>query len=62
MVYLNDDFKEGETIFPVFGDVVEPKTGRLLIFPPYWTYLHAGKPPVKPGYAKYFLGTYLTYL
>ena len=62
MVYLNDDFKEGETIFPVFGDVVVPKTGRLLIFPPYWTYLHAGKPPIKPGYAKYFLGTYLTYL
>lgn len=62
MVYLNDDFKQGETIFPVFGDVVEPKTGRLLIFPPYWTYLHAGKPAVKPGYAKYFLGTYLTYL
>jgi len=61
MVYLNDDFKQGETVFPVFGDVVEPKKGRLLIFPPHWTYLHAGKPPVKPGYAKYFLGTYLTY-
>src|SRR5210317_2242515 len=56
-----EDFKQGETVFPVFGDVVEPKKGRLLIFPPHWTYLHAGKPPVKPGYAKYFLGTYLTY-
>ena len=61
MVYLNDDFEKGETIFPIFGDVVKPKKGRLLMFPPYWTYLHAGLPATKPGYAKYFLGTYLTY-
>ena len=62
MVYLNDDFEKGETIFPIFGDVVKPKKGRLLIFPPHWTYLHAGLPATKPGYAKYFLGTYLQYM
>ena len=62
MVYLNDDFEKGETIFPTFGDVVKPKKGRLLIFPPHWTYLHAGLPATKPGYAKYFLGTYLQYM
>ena len=62
MVYLNDDFEKGETIFPTFGDVVKPKKGRLLIFPPHWTYLHAGLPATKPGYAKYFLGTYLIYV
>ena len=62
VIALNDDFEKGETIFPIFGDVVKPKKGRLLIFPPHWTYLHAGLPATKPGYAKYFLGTYLQYL
>ena len=61
MVYLNDDFKEGETIFPVFGDTIQPKKGKLFMFPPLWPYLHAGKLPKGPGFAKYFLGTYLTY-
>lgn len=62
MVYLNDDFEGGETEFPIFGDKVKPKKGRLLMFPPFWTYLHRGNPPLKPGgYAKYFLMTYLNY-
>ena len=62
MVYLNDDFEGGETEFPIFGDKVKPKKGRLLMFPPFWTYLHRGNPPLKPGgYAKYLLMTYLNY-
>ena len=61
MIYLNDNFSEGETIFPVFGDTIKPKKGRLFMFPPLWPYLHAGKLPKGPGFAKYFLGTYLTY-
>jgi len=61
MVYLNDDFDGGETVFPQLGDSIKPKKGRLLIFPPTWNYLHRGNPPLAPGYAKYFLMTYLNY-
>ena len=61
MVYLNDDFEEGETVFPILGDSVKPVKGRLIMFPPTWNYLHRGNPPRLPGYAKYFLMTYLNY-
>jgi len=60
MVYLNDDFDDGETEFPIFGDKIKPEKGKLLMFPPMWTYLHRGNPPTN-GYAKYFLMTYLNY-
>jgi len=62
MVYLNDNFNGGETVFPVLGDQIKPVKGRLLMFPPTWTYLHRGNPPRLPGYAKYFLMTYLNYV
>ena len=62
MVYLNDDFDNGETEFPIFGDKIKPEKGKLLVFPPLWQYLHRGNPPTGNGYAKYFLMTYLNYL
>ena len=61
MVYLNDDFGGGETVFPHYSDSVKPKKGSLLMFPPMWMYLHRGNPVLAPGYAKYFLMTYLNY-
>jgi hypothetical protein len=61
LVYLNDDFEGGETTFPIFGDQVIPKKGRLLIFPPTWTYLHKGE-KVFGDHPKYILGSYLTYM
>ena len=39
--YLNDDFDEGETEFCT-GEKITPKTGRLLIFPANWMYVHRG--------------------
>ena len=39
--YLNDDFDEGETEF-CNGKKITPKTGRLLIFPSNWMYVHRG--------------------
>ena len=39
--YLNDDFDEGETEF-FNGEKITPKTGRLLIFPANWMYVHRG--------------------
>ena len=64
MIYLNDDFEEGETYFPLFESKVKPKTGRLFIFPPTWNYLHQGIPPQQPSKrgAKYFIMTHLVYV
>ena len=39
--YLNDDFDEGETEFCT-GEKITPKTGRLLMFPASWMYVHKG--------------------
>jgi len=39
--YLNDDFDEGETEF-FNGEKIKPKTGRLLVFPANWMYVHRG--------------------
>ncbi len=61
MVYLNDNFDEGETEFPVLGDKIRPEKGKLLMFPPMWQYLHRGNRP-KNGHAKYFLMTYLNFV
>ena len=60
LVYLNDDFKGGETTFPYNNLTVKPKTGTVLVFPPTWQYPHIGK-PVKSGSPKYIMSTYLHY-
>ena len=64
MIYLNDDFQDGETCFPLFEAKVKPKLGTLLIFPPSWNYLHQGNPPKPPSRreAKYFIMTHLVYV
>lgn len=58
--YLNNVAEGGETEF--FGcdhAPVQPKTGRLLMFPPMWTHPHAGLPPITNH--KYIIGSYLHY-
>jgi hypothetical protein len=57
--YLNDVAEGGETEFCDFGIKVAPRAGRLLMFPPYWMYQHAGLPPVSGD--KYILSTYLMF-
>ena len=58
-LYL-DDNKQGHTGFDEYDMKVQPKAGRLLMFPPLWTYLHtAYKPIEKP---KYIIGSYLHYI
>ena len=42
--YLNDVKEDGYTEF-CDGTKVQPETGKLLIFPATWTYLHRGYPP-----------------
>jgi hypothetical protein len=54
--YLNDVEQGGETDFVDLNLSSSPTTGKLLIFPPYWMYRHAGQPPVSGS--KYILSTY----
>lgn len=57
--YLNDVAEGGETEFSGLDIKVQPREGRLLMFPPYWMYQHAGLPPVSSD--KYILSTYLLF-
>jgi len=42
MVYLNDDFEGGETEFLYYPKRIQPKQGRLLIWPAGLTHAHRG--------------------
>lgn len=57
--YLNDVAEGGETEFSGLDIKVRPREGRLLMFPPYWMYQHAGLPPVSGD--KFILSTYLLF-
>ena len=58
-LYLNDN-DGGETSFSEYDIKVKPKAGRLLMFPPTWTYLHTGHKPLETP--KYIIGSYLHYV
>ena len=60
LLYLNDVEEGGETDFPLWGQQVQPAAGSLLLFPPLWPWLHAGRPPISGP--KYILSTYLHYV
>lgn len=57
--YLNEVTEGGETEFCDLGIKVQARTGRLLMFPPYWMFQHAGRPPLSGD--KYILSTYLLF-
>ncbi len=57
--YLNDVFVGGETEFCNLGLRVQARAGRLLMFPPYWMFQHAGLPPRSND--KYIVSTYLLF-
>ena len=57
-VYLSNN-NSGHTTFPTFNIEVEPKQGRLLMFPPNWCYPHIGE-QVKDK-PKYIMGSYCHY-
>ena len=59
-LYLNSVGMGGQTHFPKLDCTVEPRCGRILLFPPTWQYRHAGLPPESNN--KYIVGTYLHYL
>lgn len=57
--YLNDVDEGGETEFCDLGIKVPARTGKLLVFPPYWMFQHAGRPPLSND--KYILSMYLLF-
>ena len=57
--YLNDVHEGGETLFCDLGVKVQARAGRLLMFPPYWMFQHAGLAPVSND--KYIISTYLLF-
>jgi hypothetical protein len=58
ILYLNT-CSGGETYFPDLNVSIAPAPGRLLVFPPLWTFPHEGLPPRER--AKYIIHTYLWY-
>ena len=58
IIYLNAP-GGGETVFPELGVVMPPEPGKLIMFPPLWTFPHAGLPP--RDRPKYILHAYLWY-
>jgi|TARA_B110000503_G_C7136885_1_gene409203 hypothetical protein len=57
-LYLNDN-EGGNTEFPQFRINIKPACGKMLMFPPMWTHLHAGRKPIDEP--KYIIGSYLHY-
>ncbi|TLY52447.1 MAG: 2OG-Fe(II) oxygenase [Gammaproteobacteria bacterium] len=57
--YLNDVAEGGETRFPDLGIEVQARAGRLLMFPPYWMFQHAGLAPLMND--KYIVSTYMLF-
>lgn len=57
--YLNDVAEGGETAFVDLDLEVKPQAGRLLMFPPYWMFQHAGRAPISND--KYILSTYFLF-
>jgi len=57
--YLNDVADGGETQFCDLGIKIGACAGRLLMFPPYWMFQHAGLPPRSND--KYIVSTYLMF-
>jgi len=56
-IYLNDIEDGGETEFLHFSKRVKPKTGRIVIWPSSFPYLHRGNPPLSGK--KYILTSWL---
>ena len=56
-IYLNDVEEGGETEFLHFSKRVKPKTGRIVIWPSSFPYLHRGNPPLSGE--KYILTSWM---
>jgi len=60
LLYLNTVKSGGETEFIYQSKRIAPEQGTLLMFPPYWTHIHRGNPPLKGN--KYIMNTWLEFM
>ena len=58
-MYLNNN-DGGETTFPDYDIKIKPEAGKVLVFPPLWTFKHTGEKPINQP--KYIIGSYLHYV
>jgi hypothetical protein len=58
-IYLNDVEEGGETEFLHFSKRVKPKTGRIVIWPAGFPYVHRGNPPISGE--KYLLTSWMSF-
>mgnify|MGYP002885557047 FL=1 len=60
-IYLTDNVK-GQTTLSLSKDtfISNCTRGNMLVFPPYWPWIHAGEQPLYKS--KYILGSYLHYV
>lgn len=64
--YLNDVEEGGQTVFndvtfePEKDLKVNPRRGRIVVFPPMWMYPHKALPPISNN--KYIISTYCHYI
>ena len=56
-IYLNDVKEGGETEFLHFSKRIKPKTGRIVIWPAAFPYVHRGNPPLSGE--KYILTSWM---
>ena len=57
IIYLNDGYGGGETEFLYQSLRIEPKMGKVIIFPAGWTHTHRGNPPLHGN--KYILNGWI---
>ena len=55
-VYL-DDNDQGQTLFHNQNISISCKKGSMLLFPPYFPWVHSGRPAIKK--TKYIIGSYI---
>ncbi|MEQ9111910.1 MAG: 2OG-Fe(II) oxygenase [Rhodospirillaceae bacterium] len=60
LLYLSDVKNEGATEFMHQGQKIQPETGKVVVFPPYWTHLHRGVSPAQE--VKYTMSFFWSYL
>ena len=58
-MYLNNN-DGGNTTFPDYDIEIKPEAGKVLVFPPLWTFKHTGEKPINQP--KYIIGSYLHYV
>lgn len=58
IMYINDDYTNGELIFPDLNISIKPPAGSMVMFPTHEGYLHGVNPP-GPGPMRYVLPSFV---